>query len=217
MSIYVGDNQIAGTGGTFDYTELLNKPKINAIELDGELSLETLGIQAKGDYALSSTIPTKVSELTNDSGYLTEHQDISGKADKATTLAGYGITDGATTTFVADAIYKASSTVYQTLYTASNDIVLQDNVTIYKYNLTGNVTFSFNVTQLTNIAISDKIITFELYLPTFTAASTITWPTTLKWIGDEVPTIEINNNYLLAFRSFDKGVNWIGNLQCNWS
>jgi hypothetical protein len=26
-------------------------------------------------------------------GYLTQHQDITGKADKATTLAGYGITD----------------------------------------------------------------------------------------------------------------------------
>lgn len=73
------------------------------------------------------TIPTKTSQLTNDSNfltelpnhthdeylteipseyitenelnakqYLTEHQDISGKADKATTLSGYGITDGAT-------------------------------------------------------------------------------------------------------------------------
>lgn len=28
------------------------------------------------------TIPTKVSQLTNDSGYITEHQDISGKVDK---------------------------------------------------------------------------------------------------------------------------------------
>lgn len=73
------------------------------------------------------TIPTKTSQLTNDSNfltelpnhthdeylteipseyiteselnakqYLTEHQDISGKADKATTLFGYGITDGVT-------------------------------------------------------------------------------------------------------------------------
>lgn len=33
-------------------------------------------------YALSSSIPTNVSQLTNDSGYLTEHQDISGKVDK---------------------------------------------------------------------------------------------------------------------------------------
>ena len=28
------------------------------------------------------TLPTKVSELTNDKGYLTSHQDISGKLDK---------------------------------------------------------------------------------------------------------------------------------------
>ena len=32
--------------------------------------------------ALLSDIPTNVSSLTNDAGYLTEHQDISGKADK---------------------------------------------------------------------------------------------------------------------------------------
>lgn len=36
------------------------------------------GYQAKGDYALNSSIPTKVSQLQNDAGYLTEHQDISG-------------------------------------------------------------------------------------------------------------------------------------------
>ena len=39
------------------------------------------------------TVPTTVSSFENDAGYLTSHQDISGKADKATTLAGYGITD----------------------------------------------------------------------------------------------------------------------------
>jgi hypothetical protein len=36
--------------------------------------------------------------------YLTEHQDISGKADKATTLAGYGITDAYTKAQVDSAI-----------------------------------------------------------------------------------------------------------------
>ena len=45
-----------------------------------------------------SEIPTKVSQLQNDSGYLTQHQDISGKADKATSLAGYGIDDAHTKT-----------------------------------------------------------------------------------------------------------------------
>jgi hypothetical protein len=46
--------------------------------------------------SVDSSIPQATSELTNDSGFLTQHQDISGKADKATTLAGYGITDGQT-------------------------------------------------------------------------------------------------------------------------
>ncbi|MBQ7974134.1 MAG: hypothetical protein IJ300_00385, partial [Clostridia bacterium] len=39
-------------------------------------------LAAKAD---STAIPYKVSQLENDSGYLTEHQDISGKADKADT------------------------------------------------------------------------------------------------------------------------------------
>lgn len=45
-----------------------------------------------------SELPTKVSDLENDAGYLTQHQDISGKADKATSLAGYGIEDAYTKT-----------------------------------------------------------------------------------------------------------------------
>lgn len=42
------------------------------------------------------TVPTKTSQLTNDSGFLTQHQDLSSYAKKAKTLAGYGIEDGAT-------------------------------------------------------------------------------------------------------------------------
>lgn len=41
------------------------------------------------------TVPTKTSELTHDSGFLVA-SDIANKADKATTLAGYGITDAYT-------------------------------------------------------------------------------------------------------------------------
>lgn len=39
------------------------------------------------EIALSSDIPTKTSALTNDSGFLTEHQDISGKQDAIDDLA----------------------------------------------------------------------------------------------------------------------------------
>ena len=132
------------SGGTTDYTALSNKPQINSIELNGNKSLDDLGIQAKGEYALkselankadTSAIPTKVSQLQNDSNFLTsvpaeyvtetelnekgfiteselnetyatkvelaEKADVTalnGKANKSTTLNGYGITDAYTKT-----------------------------------------------------------------------------------------------------------------------
>ena len=69
--------------------------------------------QPKGNYATDQQLANKVDKVTgkglstNDytnedkekvAAALTSHQDISGKADKATTLAGYGITDGYTKT-----------------------------------------------------------------------------------------------------------------------
>ena len=132
------------SGGTTDYTALSNKPQINSVELSGNKSLDDLGIQAKGEYALkselankadTSAIPTKVSQLQNDSNFLTsvpaeyvtetelnekgfiteselnetyatkvelaEKADVTalnGKANKSTTLNGYGITDAYTKT-----------------------------------------------------------------------------------------------------------------------
>lgn len=58
------------------------------------------------DKAVDVTVPTKVSELTNDSNYLVAG-DIANKADKATTLAGYGITDAYTTAQTDSAIATA--------------------------------------------------------------------------------------------------------------
>lgn len=44
-----------------NYNELVNKPSINNVELNGDKTLSDLGIE----------IPTKVSELQNDAGYIT--------------------------------------------------------------------------------------------------------------------------------------------------
>lgn len=57
----------AGTGSfTGVYTDLVNKPKINQVEVNGEMTLEQLGIQSKGDYALKNELPSKFSDLVND-------------------------------------------------------------------------------------------------------------------------------------------------------
>lgn len=102
-----------GSSGTGDYNQLTNKPQINSVELSGNKTLAALGIQAagdyatnnqvtesinnlktslesqielkqdKGDYALNSDIPTKVSELQNDSQFVTETALTDGLAPKA--------------------------------------------------------------------------------------------------------------------------------------
>lgn len=70
-------------------TNVSNKPMSAAqgVVLKGlidTVSNNLANYQPKGDYALRSelpAVPTKVSAFTNDAGYLTKHQDISGKLD----------------------------------------------------------------------------------------------------------------------------------------
>ena len=69
-------------------TNVANKPLSAAqgVALKGlidSVSTSLSDYQPKGNYALKSELPTKVSQLSNDSGYLTEHQDISGKLDSS--------------------------------------------------------------------------------------------------------------------------------------
>ena len=52
-----------GGGGTSDYSSLTNKPQINSITLDGNKTGAQLGL------ASSSDIPTKTSDLQNDSNF----------------------------------------------------------------------------------------------------------------------------------------------------
>ena len=76
--------------GTSDYKRLKNKPQINGIELVGNNTTKDLGIEAGKEVHIGAeeptgeevvwidlteeadTIPTKTSELENDSGFITE-------------------------------------------------------------------------------------------------------------------------------------------------
>lgn len=93
---------VSGKGlSTNDYTTN-EKNKLSGIAVGADVS--TIKSISKNGTALSIDsnknvnieVPTKVSQLSNDSGYLTEHQDISGKQDKitgaATTIASSNLT-----------------------------------------------------------------------------------------------------------------------------
>lgn len=78
-------------GYSFNYSQAYNSLVSNTIayynnnyylfELVGTLTNNSWSCEVT-QLAESSSIPTKVSDLTNDAGYLTQHQDISGKLDK---------------------------------------------------------------------------------------------------------------------------------------
>ena len=74
-------------------------------------------VNAVDQKSLAIKLPTKVSELNNDSGYQTGEQvaeSIKGKADKGTTLASYGIADAYTKTELdskISAVYKPGGSV----------------------------------------------------------------------------------------------------------
>lgn len=71
-----------GSGGTSDYTQLSNKPKINNVELSGNKTTSELGIN----------IPTKTSDLTNDSGFINAETEPAFNSSPAKNITNEDIT-----------------------------------------------------------------------------------------------------------------------------
>ena len=103
------------------------------------------------DYALSSDVPTKTSDLTNDSGFITQHQDISGKADKSyvdTELTkkantGHKHTESDITDLqdyaLEDDVYSKNE-VDQLIYDLNNKMNVNSDKTIIQSEETSNIT-----------------------------------------------------------------------------
>lgn len=66
-----------------DYAKKSDIPDTSGFATKEELNLASGGSSVDlSGYAKTSDMPTKISDLVNDSDFLTQHQDISGKADK---------------------------------------------------------------------------------------------------------------------------------------
>lgn len=92
-------NTVSATAGDVYDAPYINSKlaeKQNVIDADHKLAASLVSglanVATSGSYADLSNTPSNVSAFTNDAGYLVA-SDIANKADKATTLAGYGITD----------------------------------------------------------------------------------------------------------------------------
>lgn len=134
-------------GGTTDYNKLRNKPTINGVEVVGELTSEDLNIKipdvsgfatkeellVKAD---KSQLPTKTSQLTNDSGFITElpslegyalKTDIPTKTSQLTNDKGYitssSLNGYATTEYVNNVVNSSLSGISNTLDAINGEIV----------------------------------------------------------------------------------------------
>ena len=80
-----GDGTTGGSGGTVDLSNYYTKAQVDAKIPDTSTFATKTWVEGKGyltehqsltEYAKKSEIPTKTSQLTNNSGYLTEHQSL---------------------------------------------------------------------------------------------------------------------------------------------
>ena len=101
------DELKANYDAAYDHSQVAHAPAnaqenvIETVKVNGTAVTVT-------DKAVDITVPTDNAELTNGAGYLVAN-DIANKADKATTLAGYGIADAYTSAQTDQAIADAIS------------------------------------------------------------------------------------------------------------
>ena len=154
----------------------------------------------KEAYAQKKELPTKTSELINDSGFLNSHQDISGKADKATTLAEYGITNAYSIPQINDLLVNKSN--------IESGVISENNLAWYKYDsnytltgsyeLIGDICFLHGYAKLINGW--DKVY-YSLPVIAAHGSGTITFNNGIKY---SVTTGLINNFSVLEIKRVDE-------------
>ena len=125
--------------GEVDNTSDINKPISNAVQLALNLKADKTEVYTKEE---------------SDEKFLTEHQDISGKADKATTLEGYGITDAYTKSEVNDLIPTLEGMATEEYVNNYHDATKQDKLIAGK-----NITIENNVISASGSGGSGEVYT----------------------------------------------------------
>lgn len=175
-----------------DLEEIRSNASLGATALQEE--------QFKGTYSkpsggipksdLASAVQTSLGKADT---ALQEHQDITGKADKATTLSGYGIGDAYTKSEVDTELGKKADKVLVNTTMPSGGFL--PNV---KYNLgviTGSRTFA--LATPTDEAIKNEYM-FEF--ATGATPPTITWPS-VRWGYNLYPLIEADKSYQVSIEN----------------
>lgn len=126
------------------------------------------------------------------SGMTPLQESITGKADKATTLAGYGIRDAYTKNEVNAAIEGKQDKI--TIFTETAGL---SSYSINPNMLTKLGTLASNVTLSLNTASEEAGVVniYDIIFTTPTDAPSITWPEGISWAGGSAPSIAGGKTY----------------------
>ena len=213
-----------GSGGTSNYNDLSNKPKINNVELSGNKSLNDLGIQPAGNYLTEETDPTvpshvknitqaNITSWNNKSEFSGNYNDLTNKPTipsevTETTVSNWGFTKntGTITGITMNGASKGTSGVVDlgTVITSHQDIsgkankisVVQTSASTIEIN--PNTFYKFGEVASLNItlaSITDNTI-YNEYMFEFVSGTTATTLTLPSSIKWlETPTIDANKIY----------------------
>ena len=158
---------VSSVGGTSDYNDLENKPSINNIELVGNKTLNELGFEVptktsdlenNSGFITNADIPSNISSFNNDSGYITSIPDEY-ITETELTSKGYltSIPDTYKTKTENDALYQPKGTYL----TEEQDPTVPSYVkTITEQNITdwnNKSDFSGSYNDLTNLPVLNEI------------------------------------------------------------
>ena len=164
----------------------------SAYALNSDLS----EVAKSGDYYDLKNLPTNLSDFQNDAGYLTEHQDISGKAN-ISDLAAVATSGDYQTAAQVNSLISALNNIKS--LSSSGTISLTDN-TIHRITVTGTVTFSLP-SSLSSSLFHQMLV--QLYMA---SVYTINLGTS-KYFSNESPDLKTAGYYNIIYEH--NGSSWV--------
>lgn len=109
-------------------------------------------------------------------------------------------------------LYKALSIkILQPISTTTKDIQIDLNAEIYKLDVATATTVTLNINSSYIPILTNNALTIELHI-NMTAASLMTFPINVSWVGGSAPAFNAINKYAVVLRTMDAGTTWIANL-----
>ena len=174
-SYHGDDTYIELTQSSGDYVIIYSVSSLNGTYNVSVTSDQIITKDDLSGYAKSSDVPTKTSQLTNDSGFLTEHQSLDGYVRKREVVKTFPNSIGYGTSYVVD--------------TSSIELAAD------KFHIVGRCS-SLTLTLPDGADMDGQEYCCQFYVPN--QDYTLTVPADVRWQNGEVPTFEGNTCYQLV-------------------